>query len=94
MFRRKDNKIYGVLNDFDLSSRVADMDKGPTSNQPGRVAISIAKPGLPTAEPRAYSKWFSGTDEEVFVKTPSLPHPPLSIFPFNLTSLTSERGCI
>ncbi|KAJ3920159.1 hypothetical protein F5877DRAFT_65966 [Lentinula edodes] len=42
MFRRKDNKIYGVLNDFDLSSRVADMDKGPTSNQPGRVAISIA----------------------------------------------------
>ncbi|KAJ3871635.1 protein kinase [Lentinula edodes] len=33
MFRRKDDKIYGVLNDFDLSSRVADMDKGPTSNQ-------------------------------------------------------------
>ncbi|KAJ3926369.1 MAG: hypothetical protein NXY57DRAFT_738422 [Lentinula lateritia] len=32
-FRRKDGKIYGVLNDFDLSSRVADMDKGPTSNQ-------------------------------------------------------------
>ncbi|KAJ3990882.1 kinase-like domain-containing protein, partial [Lentinula boryana] len=32
MFRRKDGKIYGVLNDFDLSSRVQSMDKGPTSN--------------------------------------------------------------
>ncbi|KAJ3988149.1 protein kinase [Lentinula detonsa] len=32
MFRRKDGKIYGVLNDFDLSSRVQNMDKGPTSN--------------------------------------------------------------
>ncbi|KAJ3790477.1 hypothetical protein GGU10DRAFT_253116, partial [Lentinula aff. detonsa] len=30
MFRRKDGKIYGVLNDFDFSSR--DMDQGPTSN--------------------------------------------------------------
>ncbi|KAJ3920785.1 protein kinase [Lentinula edodes] len=33
MYRRIDGKIYGVLNDFDLSSRVRDMDKGPTSNQ-------------------------------------------------------------
>ncbi|KAJ4481373.1 protein kinase [Lentinula edodes] len=33
MFRRIDGKIYGVLNDFDLSSRVRDMDNGPTSNQ-------------------------------------------------------------
>ncbi|KAJ3734749.1 protein kinase [Lentinula guzmanii] len=32
MFRRKDGKICGVLNDFDLSSRVRNMDKGPTSN--------------------------------------------------------------
>ncbi|KAJ3860478.1 hypothetical protein EV359DRAFT_85284, partial [Lentinula novae-zelandiae] len=28
MFRRKDGKIYGVLNDFDLSSRVEDVDNG------------------------------------------------------------------
>ncbi|KAJ3928147.1 MAG: protein kinase [Lentinula lateritia] len=33
MFRRINGKIYGVLNDFDLSSRVKDMDNGPTSNQ-------------------------------------------------------------
>ncbi|KAJ3900780.1 protein kinase [Lentinula edodes] len=99
MFRRKDDKIYGVLNDFDLSSRVADMDKGPTSNQRTGtrpfmsrdllcptwtgghlyrhdleslfyimlcLACRYKKPGLPTAEPRAYSKWFSGTDEEVY----------------------------
>ncbi|KAJ3795723.1 protein kinase, partial [Lentinula aff. detonsa] len=33
MFRRKDGKIYGVLNDFDLSSRVQDMSNGSTSNQ-------------------------------------------------------------
>ncbi|KAJ3928148.1 MAG: protein kinase [Lentinula lateritia] len=33
MFRRIDGNIYGVLNDFDHSSRVRDMDKGPTSNQ-------------------------------------------------------------
>ncbi|KAJ3992811.1 protein kinase [Lentinula boryana] len=32
MLRRKDGKIYGVLNDFDLSARVQDMDQGPTSN--------------------------------------------------------------
>ncbi|KAJ3827068.1 protein kinase [Lentinula raphanica] len=31
MFRRMDGKVYGVLNDFDLSSRLQDMDKGPTS---------------------------------------------------------------
>ncbi|KAJ3880856.1 protein kinase [Lentinula edodes] len=33
MYRRKNGKVYGVLNDFDLSSRVRDMDKGPTSKQ-------------------------------------------------------------
>ncbi|KAJ3992688.1 protein kinase [Lentinula boryana] len=33
MFRRKDGKIYGVLNDFDLSSHVQDMGNGSTSNQ-------------------------------------------------------------
>ncbi|KAJ3892936.1 protein kinase [Lentinula edodes] len=33
MYRRIDGKVYGVLNDFDLSSRVRDMDNGPTSNQ-------------------------------------------------------------
>ncbi|KAJ3776550.1 protein kinase [Lentinula raphanica] len=31
MFRRIDGKVYGVLNDFDLSSCLQDMDKGPTS---------------------------------------------------------------
>ncbi|KAF8826606.1 hypothetical protein HHX47_DHR5000366 [Lentinula edodes] len=33
MYRRIDGKVYGVLNDFDLSSRVRDMDNGPSSNQ-------------------------------------------------------------
>ncbi|KAH7880931.1 protein kinase [Lentinula edodes] len=33
MYRRKNGKVYGVLNDFDLSSRVQDMNKGPTSKQ-------------------------------------------------------------
>nr|AEN14455.1 protein kinase [Lentinula edodes] len=33
MYRRKNGKVYGVLNDFDLSSRVRDMNKGPTSKQ-------------------------------------------------------------
>ncbi|KAJ3924644.1 MAG: kinase-like domain-containing protein [Lentinula lateritia] len=33
MYRRKNGKVYGVLNDFDLSSRVRDMDKGATSKQ-------------------------------------------------------------
>ncbi|KAJ3776549.1 protein kinase [Lentinula raphanica] len=32
MFRRIDGKVYGVLNDFDLSSRRKDMDKSPASN--------------------------------------------------------------
>ncbi|KAJ3752205.1 protein kinase [Lentinula raphanica] len=31
MFRRIDGKVYGVLNDFNLSSCRQDMDKGPTS---------------------------------------------------------------
>ncbi|KAJ4494915.1 hypothetical protein C8J55DRAFT_395108, partial [Lentinula edodes] len=88
MFRRKNDKIYGVLNNFDLSYR------GPTSNQRTGtrpfmsrdllcptwtgghlyrqyleslfyimlcLSCRYKKPGLPTAEPRAYSKWFSGT---------------------------------
>ncbi|KAJ3723113.1 kinase-like domain-containing protein [Lentinula raphanica] len=32
MFRRIDGKVFGVLNDFDLSSRRKDMDKSPISN--------------------------------------------------------------
>ncbi|KAJ3744745.1 protein kinase [Lentinula detonsa] len=98
MFRRKDDKIYGVLNDFDLSSRVQDMDKGLLSNhrtgtrpfmspellnpnwKGGHyyrhdleslfyimvcIACRYERPGVAAAEPRAYSKWFHGTDEEV-----------------------------
>ncbi|KAJ4471168.1 protein kinase [Lentinula aciculospora] len=99
MFRRKNGKVYGVLNDFDLSSRVQDLDNGPTSNQRTgtRPFMSIdlltpiwkgghfyrhdleslfyiilcfacryAEPGIPAAEPRAYSEWFSGSDKDVF----------------------------
>ncbi|KAJ3803645.1 protein kinase, partial [Lentinula aff. lateritia] len=99
MFRCKDGKIYGVLNDFNLLSCVADMDKGPTSNQctgtrpfmscnllcptwnGGHLyrhdleslfyimlclACRYEKPGVPIPDPRAYSKWFSGTNEEVY----------------------------
>ncbi|KAJ3784987.1 hypothetical protein GGU10DRAFT_270293, partial [Lentinula aff. detonsa] len=32
MFRRIDGRVYGVLNDFDLSSFVRDMVKGPSSD--------------------------------------------------------------
>ncbi|KAJ3883193.1 protein kinase [Lentinula edodes] len=32
MFRRKEGRIYGVLNDFDLSSRIEDLNKNPTFN--------------------------------------------------------------
>ncbi|KAJ4472347.1 protein kinase [Lentinula aciculospora] len=99
MVRREEGKIYGVLNDFDLSSRVQDMGKGPTSNQRTGtrpfmspdllnpnwegghffrhdlesifyiilcLACRYAQPGVPAAEPRAYSKWFSGTDQQIF----------------------------
>ncbi|KAJ3741299.1 protein kinase [Lentinula detonsa] len=33
MFRQQDGKIYGILNDFDLSSLVQDMSNGSKSNQ-------------------------------------------------------------
>ncbi|KAG5220774.1 hypothetical protein IMY05_C4520000500 [Salix suchowensis] len=33
MFRRKNDSIVGVLNDFDLATPVAKLDKGPTSKQ-------------------------------------------------------------
>ncbi|KAF9489220.1 hypothetical protein BDN71DRAFT_1456383 [Pleurotus eryngii] len=33
MFRRKNDNIVGVLNDFDLATPVAKLDKGPTSKQ-------------------------------------------------------------
>ncbi|KAJ4478110.1 protein kinase [Lentinula aciculospora] len=101
MFRRKNGKVYGVLNDFDLSSRVQDLNQGPTSNQRTGtrpfmsrdllnpdwegghfyrhdleslfyiilcLACRYAEPGIPAAEPRAYSKWFSGSDEDVFAQ--------------------------
>ncbi|KAJ3808913.1 protein kinase [Lentinula aff. lateritia] len=32
MFRRKEGRIYGVLNDFDLSSRIEDINENPTFN--------------------------------------------------------------
>ncbi|KAJ3741413.1 protein kinase [Lentinula detonsa] len=98
MFRRIDGKVYGVLNDFDLSSFVHDMGKGPASDfRTGtRPFMSVdlldpkwkgghlyrhdleslffimicltcryERPGVPAAEPRPFSKWFSGTDDEV-----------------------------
>ncbi|GAW07697.1 protein kinase [Lentinula edodes] len=98
MFRRIDGKVYGVLNDFDLSSRVRDMDNGPTSNQRTGtrpfmsldllnpvwkgghfyrhdleslfyimlcLACRYEAPGVPAPEPRPYSQWFSGSDEEI-----------------------------
>ncbi|KAJ3803948.1 hypothetical protein F5876DRAFT_53964, partial [Lentinula aff. lateritia] len=99
MYRRIDGKIYGVLNDFDLSSRVRDMAHGPTSNQRTGtrpfmsldlldptwkgghfyrhdleslfyiilcLACRYEAPGVPAPEPRAYSKWFSGSDQDIF----------------------------
>ncbi|KAJ3741297.1 protein kinase [Lentinula detonsa] len=99
MFRQKDGKIYGVLNDFDLSSRVQDMSNGSASDQRTGtrpfmsidllnpnwegghlyrhdieslfyimlcLACRYRRPNVPTPEPRAYSAWFSGTDQQVF----------------------------
>ncbi|KAJ4471217.1 protein kinase [Lentinula lateritia] len=99
MFRRINGKIYGVLNDFDLSSRLRDMDNGPTSNQRTGtrpfmsldlldptwngghlyrhdleslfyimlcLACRYEEPGVPAPEPRAYSKWFNGSDLDIF----------------------------
>ncbi|KAJ3897795.1 protein kinase [Lentinula edodes] len=107
MFRRIDGKIYGVLNDFDLSSRVRDMDKGPTSNQRTGtrpfmsvdllspvwegghlyrhdleslfyimlcLACRYEAPGVPAPEPRAYSKWFNGSDADIFENKTTLLH--------------------
>ncbi|KAJ3862982.1 protein kinase [Lentinula novae-zelandiae] len=98
MFRRIDGKVYGVLNDFDLSSRVGDMNNGPTSKQRTGtrpfmsldlldpdwagghlyrhdleslfyiilcLACRYEAPGVPAPEPRPYSQWFSGSDEEI-----------------------------
>ncbi|KAJ3749402.1 protein kinase [Lentinula detonsa] len=98
MFRRIDGKVYGVLNDFDLSSFVRDMDKGPSFNERTGtrpfmspdlltplwkrghlyrhdleslffivlcLACRYEEPGVPAAEPRAFTDWFSGTDDQV-----------------------------
>ncbi|KAJ3800289.1 protein kinase [Lentinula aff. detonsa] len=96
MFRRIDGKVYGVLNDFDLSSFVRVMDKGPSSNERTGtrpfmspdppswkrghlyrhdleslffivlcLACRYEEPGVPAAEPRAFTDWFSGTDDQV-----------------------------
>ncbi|KAJ3892940.1 protein kinase [Lentinula edodes] len=107
MYRRIDGEVYGVLNDFDLSSRVRDMDKGPTSNQRTGtrpfmsvdllspvwegghlyrhdleslfyimlcLACRYNAPGVPAAEPRAYSKWFNGSDADIFENKTTLLH--------------------
>ncbi|KAJ3986209.1 protein kinase [Lentinula detonsa] len=90
MFRRIDGKVYGVLNDFDLSSSVRDMRTGtrpfmsPDLLTPlwkrGHLyrhdleslffivlclACRYEEPGVPAAEPRAFTDWFSGTDDQV-----------------------------
>ncbi|KAJ4478136.1 protein kinase [Lentinula aciculospora] len=130
MFRRKNGKVYGVLNDFDLSSRVQDMDKGPTSNQRTGtrpfmskdllnpdwegghfyrhdleslfyiilcLACRYAEPGVPAAEPRLYSDWFSGTDKQVFdSKNTFLSEPPYNGLPIQpyFTNFESWLTCI
>ncbi|KAJ3986086.1 protein kinase [Lentinula detonsa] len=58
MFRRIDGKVYGVLNDFDLSFISLFF-----------IMICLAcryeRPVVPAAEPRTFSKWFTGgTDDE------------------------------
>ncbi|KAJ4466008.1 protein kinase [Lentinula aciculospora] len=83
MFRCKDGKIYGVLNDFNLSLHVQDMDLLNLNWEGGHfyrhnleslfyiilcLACRYAQPGVPAAEPRAYSKWFNGTDKDVFTQ--------------------------
>ncbi|KAJ3860489.1 protein kinase [Lentinula novae-zelandiae] len=100
MFRRKEGRIYGVLNDFDLSSRIEDLNKNPTFNVVNHtgtrpfmsydllnsswkgghlyrhdleslfyiilcLACRYRKPGVPADEPRAFSKWYSGSDKEI-----------------------------
>ncbi|KAJ3860477.1 protein kinase [Lentinula novae-zelandiae] len=118
MFRRKDGKIYGVLNDFDLSSRVEDVDNGDirTGTRPFMsldllnsywegghlyrhdleslfyiilcLACRYEAPGVPAPEPRAYSKWFSGSDQHIldnkntFLTSPFLLAQDLPIQPY------------
>ncbi|GAW07701.1 protein kinase [Lentinula edodes] len=118
MFRRKDGKIYGVLNDFDLSSRVEDVDNGDirTGTRPFMsldllnsywegghlyrhdleslfyiilcLACRYEAPGVPAPEPRAYSKWFSGSDQDIlgnkntFLTSPFLLAQDLPIQPY------------
>ncbi|KAJ3768525.1 protein kinase [Lentinula raphanica] len=100
MFRRKEGKVYGVLNDFDLSSTVDRMAQGPSSKERTGTRPFMSPDLLdshwkgghlprhdleslfyiilclvcryselyglkPCAEPRPFTKWFVGSDDDV-----------------------------
>ncbi|KAJ3829442.1 protein kinase [Lentinula raphanica] len=100
MFRRIEGKVYGVLNDFDLSSTVDCMAQGPSSKERTGTRPFMSpdlldshwKGGhlprhdleslfyiilclvcrydelyglIPCAEPRPFTKWFVGSDDDV-----------------------------
>ncbi|KAJ3789647.1 protein kinase [Lentinula aff. detonsa] len=68
MFRRIDGKVYGVLNDFDLSSFRGHLYRHDLESLFFIVLCLVCRyeePGVPAAEPRAFTDWFSGTDDQV-----------------------------
>ncbi|KAJ3768514.1 protein kinase [Lentinula raphanica] len=102
MYRRIDGQVYGVLNDFDLSSYVCDMNDASSSEAGTRsgttpfmspdllnpfwerghfcrhdleslffimlcVSCRYKQPGVASPEPRAFAKWFSGSDDEALL---------------------------
>ncbi|KAJ3977301.1 protein kinase [Lentinula raphanica] len=134
MFRRKEGKVYGVLNDFDLSSTVARMAQGPSSKErtgtrpfmSPDLLNSLWKGGhfprhdleslffiilclvcrydelyglRPCAEPRPFTKWFVGSDADVYAYKVSFifdsPDPPIQ--PYFTTFepwVTALRDCL
>ncbi|KAJ3762920.1 protein kinase [Lentinula raphanica] len=101
MFRRKEGEVYGVLNDFDLSSTVDRMAQGPSSKERTGTRPFMSPDLLnsrwkgghlprhdleslfyiilclvcrydelyglkPCAEPRPFTKWFVGSDADVY----------------------------
>ncbi|KAJ3768524.1 hypothetical protein FB446DRAFT_266455 [Lentinula raphanica] len=101
MFRRIGGKVYGVLNDFDLSSTIDGMTRGPSPNESTGTRPFMSPDLLnsrwkgghlprhdleslffiilclvcrydelyrlkPCAEPRPFTKWFAGSDDDVW----------------------------
>ncbi|KAJ3768515.1 protein kinase [Lentinula raphanica] len=119
MIRRIEGKVYGVLNDFDLSSTVDCMAQGPSSKERTGTRPFMSPDLLnalwkgghlprhdleslffiilclvcrydelyglkPCAEPRPFTKWFVGSDDDVYAYKDSFLNnkPDLAIQPY------------